>query len=251
MRRPWLSIMLAVYECNLRSRDMCTLGCWNTICICIYDKHRVSVVKNNIVLCLLFYKHFKHFNKYMCILTFKCRLSKLLQTTLELHGVPKKGDTIFMAITLLTQSIFKCFRWHFPVNLQQPNIIKEPTTPLRLYVATLLCGTLMSDNDRQSQTTAVINDKLQDIVVTYLRCGETVNNQIKKCLLFSPPVKNVFKAVHIWHNYGQNGELCLALSSSFSSVVTRHTKFTIQLPFCLQLCQMFTDFNFLHWQTQQ
>jgi len=42
----------------------------------------------------------------MCILTFKCRLSKLLQTTLELHGVPKKGDTIFMAITLLTHNRF-------------------------------------------------------------------------------------------------------------------------------------------------
>jgi len=27
-----------------------------------------------------------------------------------------------------------------------------------------------------------INDKLQGSVATYLRCGEVVNNQIKKCL---------------------------------------------------------------------
>ena len=33
-----------------------------------------------------------------------------------------------------------------------------------------------------------LNDKLQGIVVTYLRCGEIVNNQIKKGLLLSLPV---------------------------------------------------------------
>ena len=44
----------------------------------------------------------------------------------------------------------------------------------------------MSENERQSQTNAVINDKLQGTVVTYLRCGGVVNNQIKSsffCLI--------------------------------------------------------------------
>jgi len=36
----------------------------------------------------------------------------------------------------------------------------------------------------------VINDKLQGTVITYLRCGAIINNQIKKRLLWSPPVKN-------------------------------------------------------------
>jgi len=35
-----------------------------------------------------------------------------------------------------------------------------------------------------------INDKLQDIVAIYLRCGEVFNNQIKKGLLLSLRVKN-------------------------------------------------------------
>ena len=43
-----------------------------------------------------------------------------------------------------------------------------------------LSDQLMSDNERQSQTNAVINDKLQRTVVTYLSCGGIVNNQIKK-----------------------------------------------------------------------
>jgi len=41
------------------------------------------------------------------------------------------------------------------------------------YVATLPCETLMSAKH-------AINDKLQCSVATYLRCGEVVNNQIKK-----------------------------------------------------------------------
>ena len=43
-----------------------------------------------------------------------------------------------------------------------------------------LSDQLMSDNERQSQTNAVINDKLQRTVVTYLSCGGKFNNQIKK-----------------------------------------------------------------------
>jgi len=36
-----------------------------------------------------------------------------------------------------------------------------------------------------------LNDKLQSIVVAYLRCGGVVNNQIKKGLLLSVWVKNI------------------------------------------------------------
>jgi len=53
-----------------------------------------------------------------------------------------------------------------------------------VYVATLLCETLMSPKQ-------AINSKLQGSVATYLRCGDgdIVNNQIKKGLLLSPWVK--------------------------------------------------------------
>jgi len=65
-------------------------------------------------------------------------------------------------------------------------------------VATPPCETLMSKNERPSQTNAVINDKLQGTVVTYLRYGGIFNNQIKKgllvlsiviCLLFYGPCR--------------------------------------------------------------
>jgi len=36
------------------------------------------------------------------------------------------------------------------------------------------------------------NDTLQSCVATYLRCGEVVNNQIKKGLLLSLPIKKFF-----------------------------------------------------------
>jgi len=48
----------------------------------------------------------------------------------------------------------------------------------------------MSENERQSQTNAVINDKLPGMIVTYLRCGGIFNNQINKGLLLSLPVKH-------------------------------------------------------------
>jgi len=50
------------------------------------------------------------------------------------------------------------------------------------------CETVTSENERQTQTNAVINDKLQGTVVTYLRCGGIFNNRIKKCLLLRLPV---------------------------------------------------------------
>jgi len=55
----------------------------------------------------------------------------------------------------------------------------------------------MSENKRQSQSNAVINDKLRGTAVTYLRCGGIVTNQIKKGLSLSLPVI-FFKSVNIW-----------------------------------------------------
>jgi len=63
----------------------------------------------------------------------------------------------------------------------------------------------MSENERQSQTNAVTNNKLQGTVVTYLRCDGIVNNKIKKGLLLSLPVKKI-KSVTI----------CRALSSTLA-----------------------------------
>jgi len=44
-----------------------------------------------------------------------------------------------------------------------------------------------------------INDKLQDSVATYLRCGGVVNNQIKKGLLLS--LRKKLKSANIWQSY--------------------------------------------------
>ena len=46
------------------------------------------------------------------------------------------------------------------------------------YVATLPCETLMSAKQ-------AINEKLQDSIATYLRCGEVFNNQITTDLFLS------------------------------------------------------------------
>ena len=67
--------------------------------------------------------------------------------------------------------------------------IKGPTAPhIRRYV--IPCETLISENERQSQTNAVIDDKLQGTVVTRLRCGVIFNNQMRNGLLLSLTVKN-------------------------------------------------------------
>ena len=72
-------------------------------------------------------------------------------------------------------------------------------------VATLPCKILMSENERQSQANAVINE-LQGTIIPYLSCGGISNNHIKKGL--SLPVKKVVKSVNIWRGYGLKGELC-------------------------------------------
>ena len=59
----------------------------------------------------------------------------------------------------------------------------------------------MSENERQSQTNAVINDKLQGTVVTYLRSDRIFDNQIKTGLLLSLQVKKIKKTMNIWHSY--------------------------------------------------
>ena len=48
-----------------------------------------------------------------------------------------------------------------------------------------------------------INDKLQGSVDIYLKRGGAVNNQIKKGLLLSLWVKNIFKKVNICESYKQ------------------------------------------------
>jgi len=56
-----------------------------------------------------------------------------------------------------------------------------------------------------------INDKLQGSVATYLQCGVTVNNQIKKGLLLSLRVKTILKSVNIWQSYKQKHDCHLHL----------------------------------------
>ena len=67
-------------------------------------------------------------------------------------------------------------------------------------VTTLPCETLTS----AKQT---IKAKLLSSLATYLRCGGVVNNQIRKGLLLSLPLK-VFNSVNICQRYKQEGD-CL------------------------------------------
>ena len=88
-----------------------------------------------------------------------------------------------------SQPIFKNFASDSPVNLQQSIYYR---TRSNSYVSLhYLVKTLMSENEQQSQTNAVINDKLQGIVVTYLRCSGIFSNQINSGLLLSLPVKKI------------------------------------------------------------
>jgi len=48
-----------------------------------------------------------------------------------------------------------------------------------------------------------INDRLQGSVATYIRCGRVVNNEIKKGLSLSLPVKKFLKSVNTWQSYKQ------------------------------------------------
>ena len=82
-----------------------------------------------------------------------------------------------MTIILSNLNIFKKkFTGRFRGKFVVKRILKIP--PHLAHVATLPCETLMSAKE-------AISDKLQGSVATYLRCGEVLNNQIKKGLLRS------------------------------------------------------------------
>jgi len=82
----------------------------------------------------------------------------------------KKGDTELMAVSLLIINRFtKNFAARFSSKFAAKYLVK--ISPHLICVATLPCETLMSENERQSPTNVVINDKLQGTAVTYLRCG--------------------------------------------------------------------------------
>jgi len=64
----------------------------------------------------------------------------------------------------------------------------------------------MSENERQSQTNAVINDKLQGTVVTYLRSDRMFDNQIKTGLLLSLQVKKIKNDEFLAYLHGQKAD---------------------------------------------
>jgi len=91
-------------------------------------------------------------------------------------GQTKRGHRLMTIILSNLNRFTKFFTGRFLGKFAVKCILK---IPLHLaYVATLPCATLMSAKQ-------VINDKLQDSVATYLRCGGLINNQIKKGLLLS------------------------------------------------------------------
>jgi len=72
-----------------------------------------------------------------------------------------------------------------------------------------------------------IDDKLQGSVATYLRCGVVVNNQIKKGLLLSLPVKKFLKSVNIWQSYKQERD-CLMHVVCLANAVIKNGQSAIQ-----------------------
>jgi len=97
-----------------------------------------------------------------------------------------------------------------------------------------------------------ITDKLQGSLAAHLGCGGVVNNQIKKGLLLSV-CEFFFKSVNVWQSYNLQARTWLsrALCAPSQHTAKRRRKCTKQSGFCLQLCQIFTDFIFFHFQTHQ
>ena len=93
----------------------------------------------------------------------------------NIHLVPKKGDSKLMAVILLIISRFSDF---FTVKFSSKFAAQYllNITQHLMCVATLPCETLMSKSKRQSQTNAVINDKLQGTVVAYFKFGGIFND---------------------------------------------------------------------------
>jgi len=80
-----------------------------------------------------------------------------------------------MAVILLIINRFSIFfTVRFSSKFAAQYLLKIPQH--LICVATLPCETSMSKNNRQSQTNAVINDKLQGTVVAYFKFGGIVNN---------------------------------------------------------------------------
>ena len=61
-----------------------------------------------------------------------------------------------------------------------------------------------------------LNDKLKGSLAAYIRCDGVVNNQIKKGLLLSLPVKNILNR-RIWRSYKQEHD-CLVHFLRLSAV---------------------------------
>jgi len=77
-----------------------------------------------------------------------------------------------------SQPTFKNFYARFSSKFAIKCLLK--ILPHVTCVATLPYETLMSENERQSKTNAVNNDKLHGRVITYLRCGRIFNNQTQQ-----------------------------------------------------------------------
>jgi len=108
--------------------------------------------------------------------------------------------------------------------------------PHLAYVAnTLPCETLMSAKQ-------AINDKLQGSVATCLRCGGVVNNQIKEGLLLS--LSDFFNSVNIWQSYQQQRDCLVHFLRLLALCWPGAHSARNDHVFCLQLCQIFTDFIF-------
>ena len=70
-----------------------------------------------------------------------------------------------MVVTLsMLNQFFRFFIVRFSSTFAVKHLLK--ISPHLMCVATLPCGTFMSENDRQSQTNVVINNTLQGTVVS-------------------------------------------------------------------------------------
>jgi len=100
-----------------------------------------------------------------------------VRVDMRTYRVGQKQGHRLMTIILSNLNRFKYVcTGRFPGKFAVKCLLKIP--PHLAYVATIHCETLMSAK-------RALNDKLQGRVAVYLKCGETVNNQIKKCLLLS------------------------------------------------------------------
>jgi len=97
-----------------------------------------------------------------------------------LRGGPKSGATDSWPQFCQILASLKKFTGRFQGKFAVKWILKVP--PHLAYVATLPCETVKSAKQ-------ILDDKLQDSVAAYLRCGGVVNNRIKKGLLLSLLVK--------------------------------------------------------------